>query len=121
MAFRSRRCLLAQLLSRGSLQRSFASESTVHRQIPRVDWKVEQAEQIQQQLLQKDEPAVLAGALQRWPLSRWKLEHLRKLGDVIVPMELSWYSCSVLTAPAGGAIQSRCQRLCTLRVSLEVY
>ena len=56
-----------------------------------MDWTPDKADEIQKELLGKGQPTVLAGALQRWPLMRWTLHDLRKLGNNVVPMELSWH------------------------------
>ena len=59
--------------------------------MPRVAWSTDKAHEIQEQLLEAQEPAVLTGALSRWPLLRWTWKDLRKLGDIVVPMEISWH------------------------------
>lgn len=78
-----------------SMQASYCAvhASSLHSavlQVPRVDWTPDKADEIQTQLFKQQEPAVIAGALQRWPLMRWKLDDFRRLGDTIVPMEISW-------------------------------
>ena len=59
--------------------------------MPRVEWSADSAFALQNQLMQEQQPTVLTGALKAWPLLRWTWKDLRKLGDLVVPMELSWH------------------------------
>ncbi|KAK9798192.1 hypothetical protein WJX73_002063 [Symbiochloris irregularis] len=68
-----------------------AASTVAHREVPKIAWTQDKAHEIQEQLLEAEEPAVLTGALTRWPLLKWTWKDLRKLGDVVVPMEISWH------------------------------